>query len=106
MAVEGGHDEQHGKEHAHQADDDGRRVRVDDEDDAAACAEGPNSSDDAAGSPHGHNVVVPQSVEDSDVPADGKTGSDSGKLLIPLSSTQMDITTRINQILNPDFLKS
>lgn len=84
MAVEGGHDDQHGKEHTHQADDDGRRVRVDDEDDAAACAEGPNSSDDAAGSPHGHDVVVPQSVEDSDVPADGKTGSDSGKLLIQL----------------------
>lgn len=72
MAVEGGHDEQHGEEHGHQADDDRGRVRVDDEDDPAACAEGPDSSDDAAGSPHGHDVVVPQSVEDGDVPADGK----------------------------------
>lgn len=74
VAVEGGHDDQHGEEHAHQADDDRRRVRVDDEDDAAACAEGPDSSDDAAGSPHSHDVVISQSIEDSDVPADGKMG--------------------------------
>lgn len=72
MAVEGGHDEQHGEEHGHQADDDGGGVRVDDEDDPAARAKGPDSSDDAAGSPHSHDVVVPQSVEDGDVPADGK----------------------------------
>lgn len=74
VAVEGGHDDQHGEEHGHHADDDGGAVRVDDEDDPAARAEGPDSSDDAAGPPHCHDVVVPQSVEDGHVPAGGKTG--------------------------------
>ncbi|KAG7223520.1 hypothetical protein INR49_015460 [Caranx melampygus] len=39
VAVEGRHDEQHGKEHGDQADDDWGGVRVDDEDNAAARAE-------------------------------------------------------------------
>ena len=73
VTVEGSHDEQHGEEHGHQADDDRGGVGVDDEDDAAAGAEGPDPCDDAAGSPHGHDVVVPQSVEDGDVPADKST---------------------------------
>lgn len=73
MAVEGGHDEKHGEEHGDQADDDGGGVGVDDEDDPTARAEGPDSPDDAAGSPHRHDVVVPQCIEDSDVPVDKNT---------------------------------
>lgn len=68
VAVEGSHDEEHGEEHGDQADDDGGGVRVDDEDDAAACAESPDSPDDAACSLHCHDVVVPQRIEDGDVP--------------------------------------
>lgn len=70
MAIEGGHDEQHGKKHGDKADNDRGGVWVDDEDDTAARAEGPDSPNDAASSPHCHNVVVPQSIEDSDVPVD------------------------------------
>lgn len=75
VAVEGGHDEQHGKEHGDEADDDRRGVRVDDEDDPAAGAEGPNPSDDATGPSHRHDVVVPQCVEDGDVPKRHAEGS-------------------------------
>lgn len=73
MAVEGCHDEQHGEEHGHQTDDDGGGLGVDDEDNAAGGAEGPDSSNDAARSPHCHDVVVPQSVEDGDIPAEDNT---------------------------------
>jgi len=73
VAVEGGHDEQHGEEHGDQADDDGGGVRVDDEDDPATRTEGPDPPNDASGSPHRHDVVVPQCVEDSDVPGDINT---------------------------------
>ena len=71
MAVQRGHEHQHGEEHGHQADDDGRRVRVDDEDDAAARAEGPDAGDDERGSADGHDVVVAQRVEDGDVAVHG-----------------------------------
>lgn len=74
VAVEGGHDEQHGKEHGDQADDDRGGVWVDDEDDPAASAEGPNPSDDATSPSHGHDVVVPQCIEDGDVPKRHATG--------------------------------
>lgn len=70
VAVERGHDEEHGEEHGHQADYDGGGVWVNDEHDAAASAERPDATDDAASAPHGHDVVVPQGVEDSDVPVD------------------------------------
>lgn len=73
VAVEGGHDEKHGEEHGDQADDDGSGVGVDDEDDAAARAEGPDYADDAAGSLHRHDIVVSQCVEYGNVPADNIT---------------------------------
>lgn len=73
MAVERGHDEQQGEEHGDQADDDRGAVRVDDEDDATTRAEGPDSPNDAAGSLHRHDVVIPQCIKDGDVPGGENT---------------------------------
>lgn len=68
VAVKGGHDEKHGKEHGDQADDDRGGFRVEDEDYSTSCAEDPDSTNDAARSPHCHDVVVPQCIEDCNVP--------------------------------------
>ena len=70
VAVEGGHDEQHGEEHRDEADDDRGGVWIDDEDDPTARAEGPDCPDNAAGSLYCHDVVIPQCIEDGDVPVD------------------------------------
>lgn len=72
VAVKGCHDEQHAEEHGHKADDDRGGIGVDDEDYPAACAEGPDSSNDAASSPHCHDVVVPQCIEDGNVSVDNE----------------------------------
>lgn len=68
MDIKQGHEEEHGEEHGDEADDDRFALVVGNEHDAAKDTSSPDDPNECQSLPHSHDAVVPECVENSNVP--------------------------------------